>query len=296
MPPKTRKPKQDPVVGHTKNDSRKTRDEPSTQNGVGAELATLTIPSQSKEIVAERHGSTDFPLNLIFTHGAGGGITNPATRTFAEGASKHALVYSFQGSMNLKSRIKLFHAVIEHLDIEQPNLGGRSMGARAAVQAAGDYDTPHLVLVSYPLVGANGSVRDEILLDIDPKVKVLFISGDGDNMCKIQQLNAVRKKMKAKTWLAIVKGADHGMSLKPKMAVEPMRQDTGELAVKWMQKSDPKKTECELSWDAESEKVVNEGWKAPGKSTTVRTAPDTADSKEEPADTDEKPAKRRRKR
>ena len=53
---------------------------------------------------------------------------------FADGFSqKGSPVICFQGTMNLVSRVKGFHAVIKHEKAENAALGGRSMGARAAV-------------------------------------------------------------------------------------------------------------------------------------------------------------------
>ncbi|KAI9870369.1 MAG: hypothetical protein M1823_008763, partial [Watsoniomyces obsoletus] len=124
--------------------------------------------------------------------------------------------------------------------------------------------TGKLVLASYPLIGMNKEVRDKILPDSDEGVEVLFISGDGDNMCPLADLAEVRKKMKAKSWLITVKGADHGMGLKPKDAVEKMRLYTGEAAAKWTNEEarQEAKTECVLRWDSHERKVVNEGWKS----------------------------------
>ncbi len=236
--------------------------------------ASFSIPFESKEIICQRypsHSSKPFsPPVLIFTHGAGGGIANPATSLFATGfgQDEESSVVCFQGTMNLPSRVKTFHAVIEHEKAEKAALGGRSMGARAAVISMKEKSVKEgkLVLVSYPLVGQNREVRDKILLEIEEGVQVLFVSGDGDNMCDLKQLAGVRKKMKAKSWLIAVKGADHGMSLKPKEAVEKMRQYSGEAAARWVKDEgrEDGKTECVLRWDAHGKKVVDEGWQEPG--------------------------------
>jgi predicted alpha/beta-hydrolase family hydrolase len=82
------------------------------------------------------------------------------------------------------------------------------MGARAAVMAATP-ETEKLVLVSYPLAG--GEERSRILLALSDRVEVLFIIGEKDEMCDLEMLSRVRRKMKCKTWLIVVRGADHGM-------------------------------------------------------------------------------------
>ena len=193
--------------------------------------------------------------------------------------------------MNLQSRVKTFHAVMKHERAEKAALGGRSMGARAAVVAMKESRAKggKLVLASYPLVGQNGEVRDKILLDVDEGVEVLFVSGDGDNMCDLKQLGGVRRKMKAKSWLIVVKGADHGMSLRPKEAVEKMREFTGEAAARWVKGEGRQEddTECELRWDAHGRKVIDEGWKVPesasAKGTTKNTAVEETEEKAPPS-------------
>jgi hypothetical protein len=139
--------------------------------------------------------------------------------------------------------------------------GGRSMGARAAVMAAHDNESIKLlVLVSYPLIGPKGDMRDQILLDIKEDIKVLFISGDEDSMCDFKKLADVRKKMKAKSWLVTVQGASHGMDLKGgakvKTATEEVGKETGRIAARWIKDRDEKATDMVLAWDAETERVV----------------------------------------
>lgn len=268
--------------------------------------APFEIPFETKPIICERYG-TSKPPALVFTHGAGGGITNPATKSFAQGYSRagsSSSVVCFQGVMNLQSRVKSFHAVIEHEKAEEAVLGGRSMGARAAVIAAKGHKTKALVLVSYPLVGQNGEIRDQILLDVDEGMDLLFVSGDKDEMCEMAMLEKVRARMKTRTWLAVVKGADHGMSLKPKDAVDKMREYTGTLAARWVEKRDENKTECVLRWDGHRRDVVDDGWKVATTTTAAATAGSQKDIKrmeEKEADTADDdqtkpPAPKRRKK
>lgn len=192
--------------------------------------------------------------SLIFTHGAGGTLTSEAIANFAVGFAKCLPILCFKGNMNLKSRVKMFSAVMENQDFAAC-LGGRSMGARAAVMAA-TTDTKMLILASYPLHTAK-ETRDQILLDIDPAVDVLFIEGDRDDMCDLERLEEVRQKMECKTWLIVVKGADHGMSISPKSAAAEVVSMTGELAAKWIQDRDETKRRGTISWD---EGVKWSGW------------------------------------
>lgn len=166
--------------------------------------------------------------------------------------------------MNLKSRVKMFDAVHDSaIGTYKHNtplaLGGRSMGARAAVLAAMK-DTRCLILASYPLQ-TDKEVRDQILLDLPAQMDVLLISGDHDSMCDIQKLNEVRGKMKAKTWLITVRDADHGMNMKPKKATKAAGEETGLLAAEWLHDRQESETEREIWWgeDELGEECVHNG-------------------------------------
>lgn len=198
-------------------------------------------------------GSKQNPSNLaspslIFTHGAGGTLASEAIATFSLGFGAQLPILCFQGTMNLKSRVNMFNAVIEYQNFSNC-LGGRSMGARAAVMAASDL-TKHLVLVSYPL-HTNKEVRDKILVDLAPEFKVIFVTGDRDSMCDLQRLEAVRGKMRCKTWRIVVEGADHGMSLRPKAATEDVVKKSGEVVAAWVENHDECLREGRIFWNSE---------------------------------------------
>ena len=204
---------------------------------------------------AKNSDSLKQPPSLVFTHGAGGTLKTESIAKFANGFAEHEPIICFQGSMNLKSRVNMFEVVCKDQDFFRC-LGGRSMGARAAIMASTS-ETTHLVLVSYPL-HTTKETRDEILLNLPKDVKVMFISGDHDNMCDIERLEEVRKKMKAKSWLCVVRGADHGMSMKPKTATEAMVKHTGWIAADWLQHSEEMATHTTISWNAEAGNPVSE--------------------------------------
>lgn len=219
----------------------------------------FTVTSKGKDIKCERRGDDNKPA-LIFTHGAGGGLSNAATKDFADGFAEVSPVVSFQGNMNLKGRVNSFQAVIEHEDVK-PALGGRSMGARAAVIAANQPDSgiEAVVLASFPMVGAQkGDSREQILFDLPENIDVLFISGSNDSMCGMEHLRTVTKKMKARSWIVEVQGADHGMSIKSKAGVQPIRRYQGNLAAKWLAERDASKRHCSLSWS--NDEIQCSGW------------------------------------
>ena len=165
--------------------------------------------------------------------------------------------------MNLSNRVKCFGAVIESEGVEEGvALGGRSMGARAAVMTCKEqgWERGGLVLVSYPLVSPKGDVRDEILLGVERGVDVLFVSGKKDSMMDWERLKRVRREMKARSWVVVVKGADHGMGLtgKAKKGVESMREETGRMAAEWLEggRDEGKEWTKFLGWDEVQEKCI----------------------------------------
>lgn len=234
---------------------------------------TFTIPAENDKVIpCQLHGpdpksSSNVKHLLIFTHGAGGGIENPATKLFAEGcASAGMSVLCFQGTMNLKNRVKSFETVLEYCKEQYPDcefaVGGRSMGARAAVILAGEHEEIRkVVAVSYPLVSPKGELRDEILADLSKEKKVCFLSGDRDNMCDFERLEEVRGKMVAGSKVVAVKNADHGMSLvgttkEKAKAVEEVRRFSGQFAAQWLRSEHDGEQTVELRWSEEGEVVV----------------------------------------
>lgn len=196
---------------------------------------------------------------LIFTHGAGGTLKADAIVNFSNGfvSNSKAGMVCFQGNMNLKSRVKMFNAIMDHLAFPKC-LGGRSMGGRAAVMAATD-QTTHLVLISYPL-HTDKELRDQILLNLPASVKVIFISGTKDTMCNLDRLENVRSSMNCKTWRVVVQEADHGMNLSPKSGTEDVGRKTGEVVAHWLGNADEKKRESRIEWDPDAAIAQWSGW------------------------------------
>lgn len=236
--------------------------------------------------------ATDTRPPLIFAHGASGSMHTPAVLSFALGAASSALVITFQGTMNMKARVSAFIAVTRHAAsqlIKQPGepfndadsgivLGGRSMGSRAAILAANELapkiELPEniavpiakrLVLVSYPLVAPSGEVRDQLLLDLGEGYEVLFIIGSRDAMCPLDHLEDVRRKMKAKSWLLQVHGADHGMSVTPKSVVDQVVEETGRIAGLWIRDRDHARRESLIEVETDHNEAVVRwgGWCKP---------------------------------
>jgi predicted alpha/beta-hydrolase family hydrolase len=244
----------------SKNNTKQEKEAPDEQTGANTALTplnvtnlTITHPDVKKPIQCHQYTPkttpSDISPTLIFTHGAGGTLSAEAVVNFRTGFSTSLPVLAFQGSMNLKARTKSFHVCIEELrskyeeSMKSLVLGGRSMGARAAAIAASEFLeesddegkdlSVRLVLISYPLQGPK-DVRDQILLDLPGDVSVLFIIGDKDAMCPLDLLNETREKMSAKSQLVLVKGADHGMHVKPAKLEQRIGEETGRLAATWV--------------------------------------------------------------
>ena len=254
-------------------------------DGTAYPLGQLSIPSSEEggnPIACLVSYSSPPSSALVFTHGAGGDLSAAAMVNFSKGfasADPQLGLLMFPGNMNVKARAKGFKEVKRH-ETEEGKwyvkegehqefilaYGGRSLGARAAVMAShADTDVNALVLASYPLMSPAGDVRDQILLDVAADVDVLFISGDRDSMCDLDRLEKVRDKMKARTWIVRVRGADHGMNVSGKKGKEgtvAMGEGTGKIAAKWILDRDADKMEMELSWDPEKGEPVGE-WRAP---------------------------------
>lgn len=220
---------------------------------------------------------------LVFTHGAGGTLQSDAIANFTHGFashSRHSSILCFQGNMNLKSRVKMFKEVIaSDMNVETPRcLGGRSMGARAAIIAATDNPT-HLVLVSYPLHTAK-ETRDQVLLGLPASVKVIFVSGDRDEMCDLERLEEVRKSMICRTWRVVVQNADHGMNVTPKAATQEVGRETGNVVAMWLKASDANLREGRIMWNADEETAQWSGWSlgdaGPQTNVDARVRPSTA--------------------
>lgn len=105
---------------------------------------------------------------------------------------------------------------------------GKSMGSRigchvAAEATARQQPAPRaLVCLGYPLVGANGSVRDQVLLDLD--TPILFVQGTRDRLCPLERLERTRARMRAPNELHVVEGGDHSLTLRaPRRAAASSR-------------------------------------------------------------------------
>ena len=90
-------------------------------------------------------------------------------------------------------------------------LAGKSMGARVGCHLALEERVDALVCLGYPLRGARGDLRDEVLLAL--RTPILFAQGTRDPLCPQGALEEVRRRMTAPTALHLVEGGNHSLQV-----------------------------------------------------------------------------------
>lgn len=89
-------------------------------------------------------------------------------------------------------------------------LAGKSMGGRMGCHLSlEEPGVAALICFGYPLIGASGAVRDEVLRAL--RSPVLFVQGTRDEMCPLDHLERVRKEMHAPSELHVVDTGDHSL-------------------------------------------------------------------------------------
>ncbi len=106
-------------------------------------------------------------------------------------------------------RAALEAARSEHPSAPAVVLAGKSMGSRVGCHLSLETRVDALVCLGYPLRGRGGALRDQVLLSL--QTPVLFVQGTRDPLCPIEELEAVRARMRAPSTLHRVEGGDHGL-------------------------------------------------------------------------------------
>jgi predicted alpha/beta-hydrolase family hydrolase len=88
---------------------------------------------------------------------------------------------------------------------------GKSMGSRVGCHLALEESVAGLICLGYPLRGANGALRDEVLIAL--RTPVLFVQGTRDPLGPLDKLTEVRARMTAPSTLVIVEGGDHSLAV-----------------------------------------------------------------------------------
>lgn len=90
-------------------------------------------------------------------------------------------------------------------------LVGKSMGSRVGCHLALEAEVAALVCLGYPLRGARGDLRDEVLLAL--RTPILFVQGSRDALCPPDALERVRARMVAPSSLHVVEGGNHSLQV-----------------------------------------------------------------------------------
>ncbi len=109
---------------------------------------------------------------------------------------------------------------------------GKSMGGRVGCHLALEETVDGVVCLGYPLkgMGKSGKLRDEVLLQL--QTPILFVQGTRDNLCPLDLLDTVRKKMKADNQLFVVEAGNHSLEVtKTQLKLDARTQDDVEEQV-----------------------------------------------------------------
>jgi predicted alpha/beta-hydrolase family hydrolase len=163
---------------------------------------------------------------LLFAHGAGLPSSHPWMQGFARRLATTGDVVTFDYDYMARGKkppdrmpkLLLRHArALDDAQAAHPEaptiLVGKSMGSRVGCHLTLEEGMAEriraLVCFGYPLVGANGKRRDEVLLAL--RTPILFIQGTRDRLCPLDVLAEVRREMSARNDLYIVESGDHSL-------------------------------------------------------------------------------------
>jgi len=148
-------------------------------------------------------------------------------KSLAEALAKSGFVcLRFTCKGQLPARVAVFEAAAAELErrgVEGYVFTGRSMGSRAALEAATQRSKKNVlgnlkgvVLLAFPLQNpAVAGDRSQAVINA-PDLPLLFISGTKDNMCNLTGLKGLFKQMTRQPELVALEGGDHGFNSKKK--------------------------------------------------------------------------------
>lgn len=162
---------------------------------------------------------------VLFAHGAGVPSAHPWMRAWAGRLGALGDVETFDypyAAAGRKAPDRLPTLIAAHRDAlaaaraRHPGapvvLAGKSMGSRVGCHLALEEPAVRaLVCFGFPLVGAKGKSREDVLLAL--RAPVLFVQGTRDALCPLDALSAVRARMTAPSTLHVVEGGDHSLLL-----------------------------------------------------------------------------------
>ncbi|TRY91838.1 hypothetical protein DNTS_027191 [Danionella cerebrum] len=192
----------------------------------------VRIPFEQKEldgVFSVPDGFAKGP-GLVLAHGAGGDLNLSQLENIARALARAGvLCLRFTcKAINLLYRIKAYGAVVDYLMTHKrfsPSslfLGGRSLGARAAVAVCNQMCAEHqdvvrgLLCLSFPMYQPGKpqtyNERTEGLRALS-QTPVLFVSGTADSMCKQKDLKTLMEAMESISAVHWVIGGTHGLAV-----------------------------------------------------------------------------------
>lgn len=181
---------------------------------------------------------------FLFAHGAGAGTQSEWMRGWAARLGALGAVTPFDYPYMAAGRRapdRLPKLVAAHRDAlsrlraagDGPIvLIGKSMGSRVGCHLALEEPVAAVVCLGYPLRGIGGTakLRDEVLLALE--TPILFVQGTRDRLCPLDELTAIRSKMRAPHALHVVETGDHSLvTTKGHQKATGATQDDSDLAV-----------------------------------------------------------------
>ncbi|XP_067265334.1 testis-expressed protein 30 isoform X1 [Chanodichthys erythropterus] len=192
----------------------------------------VRIPFEQKEldgVFTVPADVTEERTAMVLTHGAGGDMHIKQLESLAHALARSGvLCLRFTcRAVNFPYRVRAYRAVVDYLRSHErfaPDsifLGGRSMGARTAVDVCQrmcrQKDVVQGVLcLSFPLNLPGKPLtyveRSRELRDLS-QTSVMFVSGTADNMCEQRLLQNVMSVMNSPSAVHWVKDANHGLKV-----------------------------------------------------------------------------------
>jgi uncharacterized protein len=165
----------------------------------------------------------DRGVAFLLAPGAGAPSSHPRMRTFARLLGSIGRVEPFDYPYMIEGRkrpdplpklVAAHRAALAALRKSHDGpivLAGKSMGGRVGCHVALVEPVEAVICLGYPLCGAGdrSKLRDHVLLEL--KTPAMFVQGMRDPLCPLDLLEAVRKRMRARSTLHVVDGADHSL-------------------------------------------------------------------------------------
>lgn len=195
----------------------------------------------------------------VLGHGAGGRATDPVLVHLSERlAARDITCVRFDHLYRTRGRklpdrmpqlVATFRAVLEDAITRGSGerdlpilLGGKSMSCRVAAQLAQERDDVlGLVFLGYPLVPPRGRAdaiagRRDLLLDLEPRPPMLFLTGTRDTFAPDDSLERLVADLGACATLRRIAGADHGFAVRKKdgRTSEDVRDELATRVLEWL--------------------------------------------------------------